>query len=86
MTTEYMYNKKWSSKLKYNETPSAKRKVWLTSSFETTLKNIKRKYPEELLKQLDFIPNKFNKKINITPMDLNLREQIKLLILDLGSN
>lgn len=86
ISTEYMYNKKWYSKEKKWIKPTKVRRIRLTSSFETTLRNVKRSYPDQLLKELDFIPNKFNKKINLRPIDLTLRQQIKLLILDLWSN
>jgi hypothetical protein len=84
--TEYMYNKKWySRKMKWKKY-SSERNTWHTSSFETTLRNIRRKYPDKLIKELSFIPNRFNKKINLRPINLTLRSQIKLLILDLWSN
>lgn len=86
MSTEYMYNKKWYTKKLKNRKTEWVRNVWLTSSFETTLRNIKNSYPDKLLENLDFIPDKFNKKLKLRPIDLDLREQIKLLILDLWSN
>lgn len=85
-SNEYMYNWKWYNQIKKWKKYSSKRTVWLTSSFWTTLKNIRNNYPDDLLDNLWFIPNSFNKKVDFSPRSLNLREQIKLLVLDLWSN
>ena len=91
---EYMFNKKWYTKkqlkLKFNKKDLSKfknRTVWNTNSFETTLKWIYKWYPDNLLNKLDFkIPKKYNKPIELSPIDLDLEQQIQLLILDIGIN
>jgi len=63
------------------------RTTWNTSSFETTLKWIYYWYLNDLLDKLDFkIPKKYDKPIKLSPIDLNLEQQIQLLILDIGIN
>lgn len=85
---EYMYNQKWySNKIKWKE-PSKIRNIRLTSSFETDLKSIKKNFwNSEILEELSFIKNlDFKSRIEITPDNLFLKEQIKILILRLIIN
>ena len=84
--TEYMYNWKWYPREKKGEKNDWKRKVWLTSSFETILKNIKHKYPDNVIAKIDFMPDNFKEKTNINPLTLTIEEQLTILILDLWSN
>ncbi len=84
--TEYMYDFKWhSEQIKWRQY-TKKRKILLTSSFETALKRIKNHYSDELLINLDFIPKNFDKPINLRPIDLTAKQQLKILILDLWAN
>jgi hypothetical protein len=78
-----MYNRKWySHELKWKK-PTKIRTVRLTSSFETDLKSIKNEIENsEILDELEFIKDlDFNSKIKLTPNDLSLKQQIKILIL-----
>jgi len=82
-----MYNRKWYSKRIKWKKPSKIRKIWKTSSFQTSLRNIRNNYPKNILKKLGFnIPYKFNKDNYLLPSQLNLEQQLKLLILDIGTN
>jgi len=76
---EYILDHKW------RKTKQIKN-VRLTSSFETALRWIKRKFWNEVWNELDFINQNYNKKIDLKPRDLNLRQQIKILMLHLWSN
>ncbi len=91
---EYMYNKKWYTKnqikriLNINKIKTLKKRtIRKTSSFETTLKQIYNLYSNNILKKLSFeIPNYYNKKLKLSPLNLNLEQQIQLLILDIWAN
>jgi hypothetical protein len=76
---EYILDHKW------RKTKQIKN-VRLTSSFETALRWIKRKFWKQIWNELNFINQNFNNKTELKPRDLNLREQIKILILSLWSN
>ena len=84
---EYFYKGKWYfwknlkwkwiilSKLK-------KRKIWLTSSWETKINNIWRYYPEKISEYIRWFPDKnITKTFKIKPFDISWQEQIKILIL-----
>lgn len=81
-SNEYMYNRVWSSKKIKWKKMSKTRKVRLTSSFETDLRSIRKIYNDsKILEELSFIPKSYNWKIDLRPWDLNIRQQIKILIL-----
>ena len=79
ISNEHIYDYKW------RKTKQIKN-VRLTSSFETALRLIKNKFWKKIWHELNFINQDYNHKTKLKPRDLNLREQIKILMLHLWSN
>lgn len=83
---EYMYNGRYRQNKIAGRKPSKIINRRRTNSLETRLKNIKNSYNNDTIAALDFIPNTFSKPSHLHPSDLSIDEQIKLIILDLGSH
>lgn len=92
----YHYNDKnnWNRDTEYNKPiewrePKRITYRWNKSSFQQRMSNIVEWYKNNpILWKLKFIPKKFNKEHSTkqTPLDLNIKEQVQLLILDLSVN
>jgi len=86
-------NKKWSTAIglwqwliwnwKYKKTKEWK-KYYATSSWETTLNNIWKNYPEKISDFISWFPEKkITKPFNIKPQNIHWHDQIKILTLSL---
>lgn len=65
------------------------KKIWLTSSYETSLNNVIAKYwnNEIVRKILPFLPERpIREKSNLSPLQLSQEEQLYLLLLDITSS
>ena len=85
--TEYLYKKKYYTyeqikDKKININNLYKRKVWHTSSWETTLNKIYLSYKIKLNKYIKWFPIEIiSKKYDISPLKINWKEQAKILLL-----
>jgi len=85
--TEYLYNKKYYTykeikDKKININNLSKRNIWFTGSWETKLNKIYISYKEQMYKYIKWFPkHKILKKYDISPFEINRKEQVKILLL-----
>ena len=85
--TVYFDWKKWTAEKEESKNYINEKTVYLTSSIETILQNIKEEYQNqnEILEDLNFIPKNFKKQNNIKITNIWLDKQLKLLCLSLSA-
>lgn len=84
--TVYYDWKEWSLKKDDSKNYISEKTVYLTSSIETLLSNIKKEYENNnIIDDLHFIPKNFKKQNKINIVNIWLEKQLKLLCLSLSA-